>query len=147
MTAPLWVSILVGVVAGIFGGVISPLITSWLSRRTWRRQRRFELKYEVFRGACAALAALKTDALDPSLQKQTQAFEGVARQVELRPETSHALEHHRGLIRAFFSADVVAEYEEALLTSVSIMDVPNKRFEKKTLGFIKASRELRLNKV
>lgn len=148
MSVPLWVSITVAVIAGIFAAVIAPLITVSLNRRTWRKQRNSELKYEVFKGACAALAALTSDALDASLQRQKPAYEGVARQVEIRAETSQTLEQHRGLLAAFFSPDVVEKYGQALRISLSVKNVPNIGFDEKRLAFIKAaSQELHLSKV
>src|SRR5262249_24645519 len=112
------------------------------------KQRNFELKYEVFRGACAALAAWLTDALDASLQSQKPTYQGVTRHVEMRPETSQTLEQHRALISAFFSTDVLKKYEQATRAPLSIENIPNIEFEGKREAFIKAaSQELQLNKV
>lgn len=148
MTVPVWVSIIIAIIAGMFAGIISPLITSRLSRYNWRKQRNFELKYEAFRGACGALAAWYTDALDASLQSQKTTCAGVTRHVEMRPETSQALEQHRGLIAAFFSAEVFEKYQQAARSHVSIENIPNVEFEESKLAFIKAaSQELQLDKV
>lgn len=148
MTVPLWVSIIVAIIAGMFAGVISPLITHCLSRRNWRKQRKFELKYEAFNGACAALAAWLSDALDASLQIQKPTYEGLTHHIEIRPETSQALEQHRGLIAAFFSAEVLEKYEQAIRAPVSVKNVPNVEFEERRSAFIKAaSQELQLSKV
>jgi len=68
MTIPLWISIIVAVTAGLFAAVVSPLFTAGLARRNWRLQKLLELRYEIFRGATAALASWIMDALDAKLQ-------------------------------------------------------------------------------
>ena len=137
---PIWVSILVAVIAGISAGCVAPLVTASLTRRNWRLQKRLELKYEIFRGATAALGAHLTDAHDVELQenKPTTA-DGRTPLVAMRPETSQALEQHRGLVAAFFTDDVYGKFDEAGRAEVSIQSVPNTDFEEKRAAFIKAA--------
>jgi len=67
----------------------------------------------------------------------------MSRQVEMRPETAQAIEQYRGLVSAFFSADVAQKFDEAVRTKVSLDNIPNADFEERRLAFIQAaSREL-----
>ncbi len=143
MTVPLWVSIIVAIIAGTFAAVISPSVTASLAKRNWREQKRLDLKYEIFRGAVGALAAWLTDALDTRLQSSKTPYKGRTRDVEMRPETSQALEQYRGLIEAFFSKEVSQKFDEASQALISIEAAPNTGFEQKRLAFVEAaSREL-----
>jgi hypothetical protein len=139
MTVPLWVSIVVAVIAGLFAAIVAPLVTAWLSRRNWRAQKLLELKYEIFKGATAALAAWMTDALDVGLQSSKVEWKGMSRQVEMRPATSQALEQYRGLVAALFSADVSAKYDQACRAKVSLDNVPNVEFEDRRVAFVEAA--------
>ena len=139
MTVPLWVSIVVGLIAGLFAAIVAPLVTAWLARRNWRSQKLFELKYDIFRGATAALAAWLTDALDIGLQSRKAEWKGMSRQVEMRPETSQMLEQYRGLVAAFFSAEVSQKYDQACRAKVSLDNVPNMDFEEKRVAFVHAA--------
>jgi hypothetical protein len=139
MNIPLWVSILVAFMAGLFGGIIAPLVTARLAARNWRSQKRLELKHEIFRGATAALAALITDALDTRLQNSKVAYGGMVRQVEMRPETSQALEQHRSVVTAFFSKDVSQKYDQANAAKVSLDNIPSTEFEGKRVAFVEAA--------
>ena len=138
MTISLLGSILVATIAGLFAAIVAPLVTAEMSRRNWRTQKRLELKHEVFRGATAALAAWLTDALDAGLQNSKPEHKGIARQVEMRPATSQALEQHRGLVAAFFSPDVSQKYDRACREQVSIDNVPNTEFEERRIAFVEA---------
>jgi hypothetical protein len=145
------VSILVALIAGGSASVIAPWCTSWMSRRNWRKQRNFELKYEAFRGACGALASFFTDAHNITLQNEKPTYQRgvhhVEHHVEITPETSQALEQYRGLIEAFFSDEVFKKYDQATRAVVSIENTPNIEFEEKRLAFIKAAAlELKLNR-
>lgn len=145
MTVPLWVSIIVAIIAGTFAAIISPLVTASLAKRNWREQKRLDLKYEIFRGAVGALAAWLTDALDTRLQSFKIAYKGLTHELEMRPETSQALEQHRGLVEAFFSKEVSQKFDEATRAPISIETAPNTKFEQKRLAFVEAaSRELGL---
>lgn len=139
MTVPLWVSIIVAMIAGVFAALISPLVTARLARRNWQAQRKLDLKYEIFRGAIGALGAWLTDALDTRLQSSKTPYKGLTRDVEMRPETSQALEQHRGLVEAFFSKEVSQKFGEASRAAISIETVPNAKFEEKRLAFIEAA--------
>jgi hypothetical protein len=146
MTISLWTSILVAVIAGAFAAIIAPLVTARVARRTWRSQKRFELKYEIFRGAVGALAAWAADALDPGLQSSKAAYKGYSHPVEIRPETFQALGYYHGLVDAFFSPKVATTFDEAVRTPISIETVPNTKFDEKRLVFIQvAAQELGLN--
>jgi hypothetical protein len=146
MTVPFWVSIIVAVIAGVFAGVVSPLVTAKLAKRNWRAQKTFDLKYDIFRGAVKALALWTTDALDTQLQSSKVAYKGRTREVEMRAETSQALEQYRGLVEAFFSKEVALKFGEATRAPISIDTVPNTKFEEKRLAFVEAaSRELGLS--
>jgi hypothetical protein len=135
----------VALIAGLFAAIVAPLVTASLSRRNWRSQKLFELKFEIFRGATAALASWLTDALDIGLQKSKAEWKNMSRSVEMRPETSQALEQYRGLVAAFFSANVSQKYDLATRANVSLDNIPNSDFEKKRLAFIEAaSAELEL---
>jgi len=139
MTIPLWVSIVIAIIAGLFAAIVAPLVTAGLARRSWRSQKLMELKYDIFKGATAALAAWLTDALDIGLQSGKTEWKGMSRQVEMRPETSEALEQYRGLVAAFFSADVSQKYDQACRAKVSLGNVPNMEFEEKRVAFVNAA--------
>jgi len=139
MTIPLWVSVGLALIAGLFAAIVAPLVTAGLAKRNWRAQKLSELKYDTFRGATAALAAWLTDALDVGLQTGKAEWKGMARQVEMRPETSQALEQYRGLVAAFFSADVSHKYDEVCRAKISLDNVPNMEFEEKRIAFIGAA--------
>jgi hypothetical protein len=139
MTISIWVSLVGAVIAGLFAAIVAPLVTSWLARRNWRAQKHLELKYEIFKGATAALAAWLTDALDVGLQSGKAEWKGMSRQVEMRPATSQALEHYRGLVAALFSDGVSAKYDEACRAKVSLDNVPNVEFEDKRVAFVEAA--------
>lgn len=148
MAISLWVSVMVAVIAGLFAAIVAPLVTAWLARRNWRAQKLLELKYEVFRGATAALAAWLTDALDVGLQSGKAEWKGMSRHVEMRPATSQALEQYRGLVAALFSVDVSQKYDQACRAKVSLDNVPNVEFEDKRMAFVDAAvRELGLKEV
>jgi hypothetical protein len=145
MSVPLWVSIIVAVIAGAFAALIAPLVTAGLAKRNWKAQRRLELKYEIFRGAVGALGAWLTDALDTTLQGSKEAYKGLTREVEMRPETSQSIEQYRGLVQAFFPKEVCQKFGEATRAPISIETAPNLEFEENRLAFIEAaSRELGL---
>lgn len=90
MAISLWGSILVALIAGLFAAIVTPLVATTLSRWAWQRQKTFDLKYQVFEGALGALASWSTGALDVNLQSSKGQYEGISRQVEMRPETSQA---------------------------------------------------------
>jgi len=139
MTNPLWLSIVVALIAGLFAAIVAPLVTASLSRRNWRSQKLFELKFDIFRGATVALASWLTDALDVGLQSTKAEWKGMSRHVEMRPETSQALEQYRGLVAAFFSVEASQKYEQATRAKVSLDNIPNSDFEEKRLAFIEAA--------
>ncbi|MDQ7842093.1 MAG: hypothetical protein RDU83_13895 [bacterium] len=139
MTISLWTSILVAVVAGLFAAIIAPLVTARVARRTWRWQKRFELKYEIFRGAVGALAAWSADALDPRLQSSKADYKGHVRQVEIRPETAQALGYYNGLVSAFFFPKVATRFDEAARAPISIEKASDTEFDQKRLAFIQAA--------
>ena len=147
MTVPFYVSVIVALIAGVFAAIITPLVTAHLQRRNWQKQKNLELKYDVFRGAIGALALWLTDALDANFQgskgtyKSAARNDGLRRGVEMRPETSHALEQHRCLVEAFFSKDVAHKFDEASRAFISIESVPNSDFEKKRTAFVEAAAE------
>jgi hypothetical protein len=64
--------------------------------------------------------------------------------VEIRPETSQALEEYRGLVLAYFSKEASRSFfDEAIRVSISIETVPNTNFEEKQTRFEEAaSRDL-----
>lgn len=126
-------------IAGLFAAIVAPLVTAGLARRNWQSQKLLDLKYEIFRGATAALAAWLTDALDVRLQSGKAEWKGMSRHVEMRPETSQALEHYRGLVAAFFSDDVSQKYDQACRAKVSLDNVPNVEFEEKRVAFVDAA--------
>ena len=137
---PIWVSILIAVIAGISAGVIAPFVTALLTKRNWRRQKRLELKHEVFLGATAALSAQLVDAHDIVLQENKPSTKsGRTPLVAMRLETSQALEQHRGLVAAFFTDDVYVKFDEAGRAEVTIESVPNTDFEEKRKAFIQAA--------
>ena len=134
------ISILIAVIAGFSAAVLTPLVTASLTMRHWRRQKSLELKYEVFQGATAALAARLVDAHDISLQKNKPTTEsGMVHPVEMRPQTSQAIEQHRGLVEALFTDDVYAKFDVASRAEVGIESVPNTDFEDKRTAFIQAA--------
>jgi hypothetical protein len=139
MGSPLWVSIVVAMIAGLSAAVLAPLVTASLAKRNWRAQKLLELKHDVFTGATAALAAALTDALDVKLQKEKPEWKGMSRPVEYRSETFQALEQHRGLVAAFFSADVSEKYNRASRATVSFDTIPNTDFEEKRAAFVVAA--------
>ena len=139
MTVSFWMSIAVALIAGLFAAIVAPLVTASLSRRNWRSQKLLELKFDVFRGATAALASWLTDALDVGLQSTKAEWKGMSRQVEMRRETSQALEQYRGLVAAFFSAEVSQKYDLATRANVSPDNIPNSDFEEKRLAFVEAA--------
>jgi len=139
MTIPLWVSVVVAMIAGLFAAIVAPLVTAWMARGNWRSQKLLELKYEIFKGATAALAAWLTDALDVELQNSKAQWKGMARQVEMRPATSQALEQYRGLVAAFFSADVSQKFGQACRENVSLDNIPNVEFESQRVAFVDAA--------
>ena len=133
---------LIGV--GLLSGIISPLFLSWLQHKwIWKSQKKLEIKYEIFEDAVKALSLYATDALDPKLQSQKASYKGVARLIELRPETSELMEKSRGLVSAFFSKEAYSLYDSALKAGVSIETIPCVDFEqKRTKAIVKLSEEL-----
>jgi hypothetical protein len=107
------VSILIALLSGFVAAYLTPLFNANFARRNWRHQKAFDLKYEVFQGAVTALAAWLTDALDVNLQNSKGQYKGASRLVEMRPETSQALEKYRGMVEAFFSHEVAQKFDEA----------------------------------
>ena len=98
------------------------------------------MKYEVFRGATAALAARLVDSQDIALQKNKPTTEsGLAHPVEMRSQTSQAMEQHHGLVDALFTDDVYAKFDAAGRAEVTIESVPNTDFEEKRKAFIQAA--------
>lgn len=147
MTIPLWVSIIIALIAGLSAGVFAPIVTAQLSQRNWRSQKLLELKYDTFKGATAALASLLRDAMDVRLQSTKAEWKGMSRQIEIRPETSEALEQYRNLIGAFFSKNVAQQYDNAIGTKISLENIPNIEFEDRRFAFIEAaSHELELKR-
>ena len=142
----IWVSIVVAVIAGISAGCVAPLLTASLTRYNWRLQKRLELKYEIFRGATAALAANLADGHDIELQvKKPTTAGGMVHVVEIRHQTAQALDQHRGLLAAFFTDDVHTKFDSAARANVSIGDTPKTDFEDKRIAFIEAaSAELKI---
>ncbi len=139
------VSILIALLSGFVAAYLTPFFNANFARRNWRQQKAFDLKYEVFQGAVTALAAWLTDALDVNLQNSKGKYKGASRLVEMRPETSQALEKSRGMVEAFFSHEVAQKFDEATRAELSIDTVPNAEFERKRLAFIvAASQELGL---
>ncbi|MEH6578071.1 MAG: hypothetical protein V7731_13430 [Amphritea sp.] len=139
MTIPLWVSVIVAVIAGIFGGIVGPLINDFLLGVRWKKQKSFELKYEAFQGAVNALAAWEADALDFALQRDKAEYKGSSRATEIRPSTSQALEHYKGLVAGLFSNDVASTYDQVLHSPIAIDNVPNTDFEERRSAFIVAA--------
>ncbi len=66
----------------------------------------------------------------------------------MRPGTSQALEQYRGLVAAFFSAEVSQKYDLATRARISLDNIPNSDFEDKRLAFVEgASAEIGLRDV
>lgn len=146
MTTPLWMSILVAIVSGIFGGIVGPFVADSLSKRRWRSQKKFELKYTAFESALNAVAAWEADALDTKLQGEKVPHQGTVPVTNRRPETAQALEHSKGLIKTWFSETVNSKYEEVLRAHISIDTLPNTEFEEARIAFIlAAATELQIN--
>jgi hypothetical protein len=146
MTIPLWVSILVAIVSGIFGGIIGPFVADVLSKRRWRAQKKFELKYAAFESALNAISAWAADALDTKLQSEKVIYQGSVPVTNMRPETSQALEHSKGLIETWFTETVNSKYSEVLHSKISIESNPDTEFEEVRIAFIlAAASELQLN--
>ncbi len=139
MTTQLWISVIVALIAGVSAGLVAPLASAKLNLRNWRAQKSLDLKYEIFRGAVGALASYMTDALDTKLQGAKTTYHGREREVEMRPETSEALEQYRGFMEAFFSKQVAAKFGEATRAPISIETVPNASFEEKRRVFVEAA--------
>ena len=136
----IWVSIVVAVIAGISAGCVAPLVTASLTRCNWRLQKRLELKYEIFQGATAALAAFLADGHDIELQaKKPTRADGMVHVMEIRHQTTQALDQHRGLLAAFFTDDVHTKFDLAARADVSSEETPNTDFEDKRIAFIEAA--------
>lgn len=132
-------SIMAAIISGFFAAIVAPVVTARLSRRNWRAQKLLELKYEIFKGATAALAARMTDALDADLQSSKAKYKGMSRLVEMRPATSQALEQYRGLVAALFSADTSARYDQACRAEASLDNLSNVEFEDARVAFVEAA--------
>ena len=116
--------------AGIISGLLSPFVLSWLRHAyIWKREKQLEQKYQVFIDAVRALAMFCTDALDPKLQANKTNFKGSSRVTELRAETTEALEMSAGMVKAFFSPEAYAKYENATRKKVGVENIPNTEFE------------------
>ena len=125
---PLWVAVLVSAVSGVLAGVITPMVMSRLEQSRWRTQRSFDLRYCIFQEATRALAKYFTDCLDVQLQLNRPNYQGLKRDVEIRPETSELLEYSRAQVQSFFSEDTFRAYERAANADVRIERVPNVPF-------------------
>lgn len=132
------------IIAGFISGLISPLILSWLQHKIiWKRQKRFEIKFNIFSEAVSALSAYETDSLNPNLQKNKSEYFGSTRMVELRPETEQALERTKGMVKAFFSDETYQVLDKALRSKISIENIPNTTFEKnRTATILEMAKEL-----
>ena len=133
------------IVAGIISGVISPFVVSWIQHKViWRTQKQLEMKHTIFLDAVRALSQWSRDALDPALQAQNKASgANLRRVVEMRPETAELLERSKGLVQAFFAAEVYAAYDAALRAHVALENIPNEDFEvKRTAAIVAMANEL-----
>ena len=129
MCSSFWTAVLIAVIGGSFGGLVAPLVVAARQRANWRAQRAAELRYDVFCGAMAALAALASDSLDLKVQSEKAVLGGLTRKVEFRPTTAEALELYRGLVPAHFSQAAADHFEAATQAPISVATVPNIEFE------------------
>lgn len=132
------------ILAAVIAGLISPIVVLWLQHRyVWRLQKRLEMKYSVFQDAVRALSLWSRDALDLDLQTNKPDYKGTQRKTELRPETDELLERSKLMVQAFFSPKVYGSYDAALRSHISIEEIPNTDFEKRSVAAILAmAREL-----
>ena len=132
------------IVAGIISGILSPLVLSWLQHKViWRTQKQLEMKHAIFLDAVRALSLWSRDAMDPALQSNKASHQGITRLTEMRPETVELLEKSKGMVQAFFSAEVHAAYDLALRAHIALNNIPNEDFEqKRTAAIIAMAKEL-----
>ncbi len=135
-----WQSIAIAVLAGCFGAFLAPLANAFWTLKNWRIKKRFELKYEVFRSASAAVAAWCAGALDVGLQKKQTSMDGLSRQVEMRPEAARStFSTLGGWLKPASPKRLRRNINLILRIKISIHKIPCTDFEPKRLALITAA--------
>jgi hypothetical protein len=125
------------IIAGLISGLISPTILSWFQHRLiWKKQKRLDIKFNIFTDAVTALSSLETDSTNPNLQKNKSTYKGMTRAVELRPATEELIEKSRGMVKAFYAEETYNKFDKALKSKISIENIPNIEFEEKRVSAI-----------
>lgn len=131
--------------AGVFtliavyvGASLTARYTAENTHENWKKQRRFDLQYQVFQGAVRALAAYYSDAIDPVVQRRNEGLPN-KRYAEMQPQTAAGLQEYRGLVETFFTRPVFEKYEAVKQADIAIEKVPCLDFDQKRLAFIVAA--------
>jgi hypothetical protein len=131
-------------IIAISGAILAAIITSLFAPSVlYAFKNKYQSKKEAFDLAVRALARYYAEALDPGLQKNKVVYKGINRKVEMTPNTSGLLVKARSYVKANFTKSAYDELEKAIITEISIDNIPNVDFEKqRDIAVEKMAKEL-----